>query len=893
VGEGGEVSDVITRLSAALADRYRLLRELGHGGMATVYLAEDLKHRRQVAIKVLNPELAAALGATRFTQEIAIAARLQHPHILGVFDSGEADGFLYYVMPYVEGESLRERLVRQGELPVTDAVRLLSEMADALGHAHARGVVHRDIKPENVMLSGRHALVMDFGVAKAVNEASGRSNLTTMGVALGTPSYMAPEQATADPLLDHRVDIYALGVVGYELLAGRPPFVGASPQQVLAAHVTQVPESLGVHRVGLAPALVHVIMKALEKQPSDRWQSAEEMLAQLEPFVSSSAGITPAETRPYAGVGEPPRWPKLAAGSAVILAAAAASIWWFGRAPAAAVITSNTQLTRLAGKEEFPAISPDGKTVAYFALGPSDSVAHVELRRVDGGDAVRIGSASRPTGWSPSGDRLLVTSGNGLEARPTLGGQGTIIDPLSGFGAWSPDGAHVVFATKDSLLVGGLDRAPVRALAQGLELHSPAWSPDGKWIAYVSGNRNYFTTYNNAPSRIWLVPAAGGTAWPLTSADGSGMSPVWAPDSRRLLVVSAVGGVRDVYQINLTSDGKPRGSPVRISTGLNPSLISLSADGSQLAYSVATYYTNLWKVRIPASGSVSSREGEMVTNDRQVIEGLEISEDGAWLAFDSDRQGVSQIYRMPLAGGTVQQLTRGENPAFKPAFSPDGREVAFHVVAQGKRRVFVVGSDGGAPVQLSPGAGPDERNASWSPDGRSVAWQLIDRAGLMPMNGVQVTTRDGGGRWGAPVTVSFGGRFLTLAWADQGTALLAIDSSWHAVTQPVAGGAARRLNASTPVDAVLSARSSSAARAKDGRTVYFAYRPTDVAGRRSGVLAIRLADGVSREVLRFDEPARPHSYASNGIAEYGGWLYFTLSDPQSDIWVATVTGLKK
>ena len=219
------------RLAAALSDRYRLDRELGHGGMATVYLAEDLKHRRQVAIKVLNPELAAALGATRFTQEMAIAARLQHPHILGVFDSGEADGFLYYVMPYVEGESLRERLVRQGELPVTDAVRLLSEMADALGHAHARGVVHRDIKPENVMLSGRHALVMDFGVAKAVNEASGRSNLTTMGVALGTPSYMAPEQATADPLLDHRVDIYALGVVGYELLAGRPPFVGASPQQ--------------------------------------------------------------------------------------------------------------------------------------------------------------------------------------------------------------------------------------------------------------------------------------------------------------------------------------------------------------------------------------------------------------------------------------------------------------------------------------------------------------------------------------------------------------------------------------------------------------------------------------------------------------------------------------
>ena len=239
-------SDAAHRLTIALADCYRIERELGAGGMATVYLAEDLKHHRQVAIKVLRPDLAAALGPDRFMQEIQIAARLQHPHILGVHDSGQADGFLYYVMPYIDGESLRERLARQGELPIHEAVRLLSEIADALAHAHSRGVVHRDIKPENVMLSGRHALVMDFGVAKAVSAATGHNALTTVGVALGTPAYMAPEQASADPHLDHRVDIYALGVVGYELLAGRPPFTGASPQQVLAAHVTQAPGGEGL-----------------------------------------------------------------------------------------------------------------------------------------------------------------------------------------------------------------------------------------------------------------------------------------------------------------------------------------------------------------------------------------------------------------------------------------------------------------------------------------------------------------------------------------------------------------------------------------------------------------------------------------------------------------------
>ena len=207
-----------------------LERELGQGGMATVYLAEDLRHHRKVALKLLRPELAATLGPDRFLREIQIAAQLQHPHILPLLDSGEVDGFLYYVMPYVDGESLRARLARQGELSVAEAARVLREVADALSYAHERGVVHRDIKPDNVLLSGRHALVTDFGVAKAVSEATGRQALTTAGVALGTPTYMAPEQATADPHTDHRVDLYALGATAYELLTGRPPFVAPTAQ---------------------------------------------------------------------------------------------------------------------------------------------------------------------------------------------------------------------------------------------------------------------------------------------------------------------------------------------------------------------------------------------------------------------------------------------------------------------------------------------------------------------------------------------------------------------------------------------------------------------------------------------------------------------------------------
>ncbi len=283
------MAEILQQLQAALADRYVVERELGAGGMATVYLAHDLKHERKVALKVLRPELAAALGAERFTREIRIAAQLQHPHILPLHDSGEAGGFLYYTMPYVEGESLGERLARSGELPIDEAVRILREILDALAHAHEHGVVHRDLKPDNVMLSKRHALVMDFGVAKAVSEA-GRHQVTTAGVALGTPAYMAPEQATADPHTDHRADIYAVGVVAYELLTGSPPFTGPNPRAVLSAHVMDDPAPVTARRASVPAPLAALVMRCLAKKPADRWQSAEEMLPVLEGLATPSGG---------------------------------------------------------------------------------------------------------------------------------------------------------------------------------------------------------------------------------------------------------------------------------------------------------------------------------------------------------------------------------------------------------------------------------------------------------------------------------------------------------------------------------------------------------------------------------------------------------------------------
>ncbi|NIM52945.1 MAG: protein kinase [Gemmatimonadales bacterium] len=267
------MTELMDRLKDALADRYAIEREIGAGGMATVYLAEDLKHHRKVAVKVLKPELAVAIGAARFLREIEIAAQLTHPHILPLHDSGEADGFLYYVMPYIEGETLRGRIQREKQLSLDDALQITREVADGLAHAHSVGVVHRDIKPENVLLASGHAVVADFGIARAITEAGGE-RLTETGLSVGTPAYMSPEQAMGQLDVDARSDIYSLGCVAYEMLAGDPPFTGTNPQAILARKTLEPPPALRTARDTVPEAVEQPILRALAKVPADRFATA-------------------------------------------------------------------------------------------------------------------------------------------------------------------------------------------------------------------------------------------------------------------------------------------------------------------------------------------------------------------------------------------------------------------------------------------------------------------------------------------------------------------------------------------------------------------------------------------------------------------------------------------
>jgi serine/threonine-protein kinase len=898
------VSNPMSSLRAALADRYRIERELGQGGMATVYLAEDLKHHRRVAIKVLRSDLAAALGPDRFMQEIEIAARLQHPHILPVHDSGSADGFLYYVMPYVAGESLRERLSRQGELPVHEAVRLLSEMADALAHAHSQGVVHRDIKPENVMLSGRHALVMDFGVAKAVSEASGRNRLTTVGVALGTPAYMAPEQASADPHLDHRVDIYALGVVGYELLAGRPPFTGASPQQVLAAHVMQSPETVSAHRPSLSPALASVIMKALEKRPADRWQTAEEMVTQLEPLMTPSGGMTPTQTQPVSGVprvGFPGRTQLLLFAVAVAVLGGAGILLARrgGNAPSLSLTRTN-RLTSAPGVEALPAISPDGQFLAYS--GGSDGGPRIYLQPADGGRAVNItegmeGAQTSPD-WSPDGRRLLLISYEATVARiltmPPTGGDVRRLYSVGYEGnvpraaRWSPDGSRIAFDLGDSLLSMAADGSGLTLLGRVPDPHSLTWSPDGRWLTGVRGNANFvygFSAFGNlAASTVFVVSAGGGTPIMVSDSTTLNVSPTWLPDGSGLLYVSSGGGGRDIYLQPVGRNGHAVGAPRRITTGLDAHTIALSRDGKRLAYSKYARDLNVLMVRLSTSGSVSASSAVPITQGNQASEVVRLSPDGKWLLYDSDLNGNADLFIVPSDGGTPRQLTDDPSDDLNPAWSADGTLVSFHSFRTGNRDVFTVNADGTSLSQVTTDSLSDWY-AVWGPDNNTLAYSHGEGGARTIL---EIRRESTTAPWGPPSLRAPG---LASGTTTDHNAYLygefATEDSRSTLTQamsvPSGGGTPTLLFQGPPWFDIGWIRMGA-----DGRTLYL-HSPDSLGNPTYWAADLRTKS--LRKVVTFD-PSDTRTV--RGVFDTDGdRFYFVAGEHQADIWVAAVEGVTR
>jgi Tol biopolymer transport system component/tRNA A-37 threonylcarbamoyl transferase component Bud32 len=874
----------VDRLKSALDNRYTVERELGAGGMATVYLAHDTKHHRKVAVKVLRPELAASLGAERFHREIEVAARLQHPHILPLLDSGEAEGVLYYMMPFIEGESLRERLSRQGELPVHEAVRILVEIVDALAHAHARGVVHRDIKPDNVMLSGRHALVTDFGVAKAVSEATGRQKLTTAGIALGTPAYMAPEQATADPHIDHRVDIYAVGALAYELLTGRPPFAGLTPQETLAAHVTMAPEPVRKHRATISPGLNDVVMRCLEKRPADRWQSADALLAELEQQLTPSTGMTPAQTQSAKAIAV--RRSRMVWLGAIVGVAAlgAFAVRMMPRGGGAPLSLGRAQpLAYDATLEIDPDISPDGRYVAY-AAGPLNRT-RVYVRQL-GGRAIPVTNDSttiqRRPQWSPDGTQLLFSQANDLVVAPALGGNPRIVvrrvrragEPPIVSAAWSPDGQRVAYVVEDSLYVQPLAGGSPRLLVAGQTMFSIDWSRDGRYLAYVAGDARFAVAgaqfYGNvAPSEIRTIAVEGGAPIVVTDRKSMNVSPAWMPDGKRLLFVTDRDGPRDVYAVE-SSAGKPRGVPVRVTSGLNPHSISVAADGSRIAYSAYISRSNIWGLPLRPGGVATMADAHQITTGNQYIEGVTISADGRSLYYDSDRDGTIDVYRIAIAGGEPERITVDHAPKYNPIESPDGRWVAFHSFKYGNRDIFVVPREGGEPIRVTDDS-THEQLPQWAPDSRAIGFF---RHGFGQRPTAYVVRRRPDGSWGEPELVAP----MTAAprWLNDSTMLVQRFDGGIDMLFPRSG--ARRPfyePSAAPLPAFGGAMT-----VWDGGIVIRTY---DAEGASSFWRFTRPGN-TPRLIARLNDLNRPA--ARSEFDTDGRFLYFTIADRQSDVFVA-------
>src|SRR5438552_6616254 len=478
------MADVRERLEGALAEQYAIERQLGAGGMATVYLARDLKHDRHVAMKVLRPELAAVLGIDRFLSEIRVTAHLQHPHILPLFDSGQAGGLIYYVMPYVEGETLRRRLERERQLPIDEAVSLTANVAAALDYAHRHGVVHRDIKPENVLFQDHQAVVADFGIALAVSAAAG-SRLTQTGLSLGTPQYMSPEQATGDRLIDARSDIYSLAAVLYEMLAGEPPHTGPTVQSVLARVVTDRPRPLRQLRDSVPPHVEAAVLKALAKVRADRFQTAAQFAEALARPGAASAPrrvdrLAARDVAPWAIAGltiglalwvalRPRPAPRLRPVARFTLALPpGAPLAAFSAGPTVALspdgsrivyvsstTTGNQLFSRkleelepvaLAGTQNArgPFFSPDGRWVAYFSNG---KLYKLPLTRGGGGRGRGRAGRGRADGHVPgrrvrvrvrTGGAARARDGRSSRRRASAAGRAPGLRGAAAFARWPP-----------------------------------------------------------------------------------------------------------------------------------------------------------------------------------------------------------------------------------------------------------------------------------------------------------------------------------------------------------------------------------------------------------------------------------------------------------------------
>ncbi|MFI5279386.1 MAG: protein kinase [Gemmatimonadales bacterium] len=829
----------IEGLSAALMDRYRIERELGAGGMATVYLAHDVRHDRKVALKVLRPELAAILGGERFLAEIKTTANLQHPHILSLFDSGEADGLVYYVMPYVEGESLRDRLAREKQLPVEDAVRIACEVADALEYAHQHGIVHRDIKPENILLHGGHAMVADFGIALAASRSDGGTRMTETGMSLGTPHYMSPEQSMGEREITPKADIYALGCVLYEMLTAEPPFTGATAQAIIARVMTEQPRSLTVQRHTIPSHLEAVVIRALEKLPADRFASA----AAFNEALKNPAGYALTVTGSRVAASGPARhdWRSRVAlpalGAVAVLALLLAWVIFRPRAPlpvARYALALPSAQAPLLNRQI--AVSPDGSYIAY--LGSSSSGTYVpqlwlKARGRDQASPVPGTIGVESVTFSPDGEWLAYGTETGELKKLQIGGGAAIklADSMEGriAAAWLDDGT-IVYATA---LGRGLRRIP-----QGGGAATWAWRADSFFLREVTplpGARAVLLSRCAAGScltrDIWSLDLKSGRGHRIVAG---GLAARYLPGGHLLFVRD--DGAALVMPFDLGS-ADVRGSPVTVfdSVAINANSVAefdISRTGTLAMINDAggqnVLHNLVWVDRAGRESAIDL--GGPVHLTSQGNAGWALSPDGRKLAISLESGAGAAVWVKELPSGPLQRVTLDSAIAFRPRWLPGGRELSYiagtandglmlrRVTADGTGRPEVLKRDprgfyegavspdgrwivartsGGigrqgrdiigfragdttaVPLMADPSF--DESAFAISPDGRWIAYES-DESGRREVY-VRPFPATNGGKWQASTA---GG--MAPLWARNGRELFFVDRTHRMTAVAVAGG---------------------------------------------------------------------------------------------------------
>jgi len=721
------MSEITERLTPAIADRYRIEGELGQGGMAIVFQAHDMKHDRKVALKVLRPELAAVIGAERFLNEIKVTANLQHPHILPLHDSGEADSFLFYVMPYVEGDTLRDKLDKEKQLGLEDAIEITRSLAAALDYAHRQGVIHRDIKPENVLLHDGQALIADFGIALAISAAAGGTRLTETGLSIGTPQYMSPEQAMGDRELDARSDVYSLGAMLYEMLAGDPPYTGSTAQAIVAKVITEKAPPVTAARDTVPPHVAMAIDKALSKLPADRFATAVQF---SEALANPGFSVSLPDAPGMATTGRRSLWNPLSIAATTVAVIAFAAVAWLGTRPepprpvSRFVVAPEVDLEYFGnGTPNRLAMTPDGAYLIYVGDIDGDGQPRMLYQRpfaqlsafpmpgTEGAFYPRV---------SPDGQQVAFidfAGGYALKVASLRGGPPvTLQDSAIGLGiAWGPTGGLYYFADDGPTLMRMHrgDDAPeeVVTLTAGVE-GSEYWHPtilpggQGALATITSDDINAHWEY-----QVHLIDLATGE-----SRDAvTGMMSEYTT-SGHLVYLTAEGTLMaaplDVDALSLTAP------PVAMFDGVDARAgwgdLAISDDGT-LAYTTPGTNT-AERIAWASPDGTTSVVDPAWTRDEE-FEGLALSPDGTRLAVQIVTDTRSDIWIKRLDQGPLSRLTFEGEDNINPVWTPDGVSVTYLSAKNDRLEVWTRRADGSGEAERLIALDDNISEVSWSPDG--------------------------------------------------------------------------------------------------------------------------------------------------------------------------------